>query len=186
MKRMIAVLCLTALASCTGTPVKEADTLVDAVPDAKPLNVGASVSEIRQAEAAKAKKPVAPQYVVLGTKDDVLDIAQATIVDMATGCQYTVRTMFQKDLDISPRMEGVPGSDPIHRCRTPTKGRTGFLLLPGSGIDDVHVSAVRDQETGCQSIVGILWQKAVASTPRMQVAGRGRRQICIAPQGDVS
>jgi hypothetical protein len=187
MNRILAIVCLAALSACRGEPVEEADSLVSVVPDA-PVPTGASVAEIRRARAERAKPPKPPGYVILGTQKDQLEIGHATLVDLGTGCQYTVRTIFQDGIDIAPRMERGPGAndDSEQRCRTTSPRRSGFVLLPGSTIDTVHVSIVLDQETGCQSIVGTIFQDDVASTPRMRTVGGSRRQMCGAPKGDAA
>lgn len=113
-----------------------------------------------------------PQQIV-GGEEAQLSVLTSTVIDTGTGCQYTVRTIFQKGADIQPRNE-APGRQ---ICQG---GRAGsnVLQMKDGEIESVHNSVTRDRITGCEEIVGTLYQAAVFATPRMEAVGEKKQQIC--------
>lgn len=186
MKRILTLAILASLCACSpaGT-VREtnADILGSGAPTKEvPIPAGASVADIRAATPKPRPAAVSP-YVTLGSDAANLDVDTATLVDLGTGCQYTVRTIFQSDMEIGPRNESAPAG-PRQRCGRARPGSMEFALLPGGDTDSMHVSIVRDHETGCDEIVGSMYQEALFATQRMEAVGDGRRQYCRRPDGE--
>lgn len=112
--------------------------------------------------------------------DMSLETGSSTLVDTGTGCEYVIQTLFQKTLSITPRNENA-ASGPRQICRTPRPGAKGFVLVAGGTAEPAAFSALVDRSTGCQYIVGTMFQSGVAATPRMTARGDERMPLCRRP-----
>lgn len=128
----------------------------------------ADVSTTRPAPAQSA-------YVLSGGVE--LSVETATLVDVGTGCQYTVRTLYQNEIDLQPRNEPF-GEGERQVCGQPRNGGNPFVTLAGGSLSAAEVAIITDTGTGCQEIVGTLFQKSLFATPRMQRIGDRQRQVC--------
>jgi len=106
--------------------------------------------------------------------------ATSTLLDVGTGCEYVVSTMYQDDIDVTPRMQRTPSGD-RQICGTPRPGSTEFVVRKGGQASWVSVAVVSDRETGCQYISATMFQDAVRIVGRMEAQGDERRQMCGTP-----
>jgi len=175
---VIAVLLPLVLTACGGQPPREVSMATVVTSPAPPI--GASVSEIRRIEAQRRRPDPEPRFVRLGPKRRMTGIGRAVLVDLGTGCQYVARTMHQDTLVISALMEDAPDSPTGSRqlCGTPHPGTDEIVVLAGGDIAMIEVAVERDRDTGCEYVVGTVYQDDVSVVPRVAARGEQRRQIC--------
>lgn len=108
-------------------------------------------------------------------------MAPFVLRDMETGCEYVATTLFQNDVQLTPRMER---SDSVLRQRCVAAMRTsGYRWIGGEETPALRVSTFHDLQTGCDYVAATLFQKGSALIPRMTMLPGGEVvHLCRSPR----